>query len=59
VIRLGDDTFIVTADDVREAMAFGWDKAVESMRFEDGSPLEVIQATNPYRGESKKDQSNA
>lgn len=59
MIQLGDDTFIVTADDVREAMAFGWDKAVESMRFEDGSPLEIIQATNPYRAENKESDTDA
>lgn len=30
-------------------MAQGWDAAVASMRYEDGTPVEVALNTNPYR----------
>lgn len=27
----------------------GWDAAVAAMRYEDGTPVEIISMTNPYR----------
>ena len=32
-----------------EAAAAGWDAAVASMRYEDGSPVELVAVMNPYR----------
>lgn len=26
-----------------------WDEAVASLRYEDGSPVEIVAVTNPYR----------
>jgi hypothetical protein len=34
---------------LRRAAAIGWDAAVASMRYEDGAPLEVVRAVNPFR----------
>ena len=36
----------------REVAERAWDKAVESIRYEDGSPVEIISVTNPYRLEA-------
>ena len=33
----------------REAAAIGWDAAIEAMRHEDGSPVELIVNQNPFR----------
>lgn len=32
-----------------QLLAEGWDKCVTSMRYEDGSPVEIVEVTNPYR----------
>lgn len=32
-----------------QLLAEGWDQCVKSMRYEDGSPVEIVEATNPYR----------
>ena len=31
------------------AAAEGWDKCVKSLRYEDGSPVEIVEVANPYR----------
>ena len=33
--------------------AEGWDAAVAAMRYEDGSPVEVIESVNPFRSKKK------
>lgn len=38
----------MTARD-RACAAIGWDAAVAAMRYEDGTPVEIISMTNPYR----------
>lgn len=32
-----------------QLLAEGRDKCAESLRYEDGSPVEIVEATNPYR----------
>ena len=32
-----------------QLLAEGWDKCVKSLRYEDGSPVEIVSDTNPYR----------
>ena len=32
-----------------QLLAEGWDKCAESLRYEDGSPVEIVESTNPYR----------
>ena len=32
-----------------QLLAEGWDKCVESLRYEDGSPVEIVSGSNPYR----------
>ena len=32
-----------------QLLAEGWDKCVESLRYEDGSPVEIMSDSNPYR----------
>ncbi len=34
---------------MREAAALGFDVAVRSMRYEDGTPVEVMAIVNPFR----------
>lgn len=34
---------------LRGAAAVGWDAAVAAMRYEDGTPLEIVSMVNPYR----------
>ena len=34
-----------------QLLAEGWDKCVDSLRYEDGSPVEIVSASNPYRKE--------
>lgn len=36
-------------DALREAAAIGWDAAVAAMKYEDGTPVEVVSMVNPYR----------
>lgn len=33
----------------REVAATGWDKAVNAMRYEDDTPVEILAVVNPYR----------
>ena len=33
----------------REVAAKAWDQAVGSIRYEDGSEVEIVYVTNPYR----------
>lgn len=35
-----------------ELMAQGWDAAVAAMRYEDGTPVEIVAMVNPYRLEA-------
>lgn len=35
--------------ELREAAALGWDAAVAAMRYEDGTPVEIVNVVNPYR----------
>lgn len=37
------------AGSVREREAAAWDAAVRSMRYEDGTPVELVYVRNPYR----------
>ena len=37
---------------MREAQAYAWDAAVMSMVYPDGSKVELLTNTNPYRKES-------
>lgn len=32
-----------------QMLAEGWDECVESLRYEDGSPVEIVSDSNPYR----------
>ena len=32
-----------------QLLAEGWDECVKSLRYEDGSPVEIVESTNPYR----------
>lgn len=32
-----------------QLLAEGWDQCVKSLRYEDGSPVEIVEVTNPYR----------
>lgn len=41
----------LTARDL-SMMADGWDAAVAAMRYEDGSPVEIVSMINPYRAVS-------
>lgn len=34
---------------LREAAAIGWDAAVAAMKYEDGTPVEIVSMVNPYR----------
>ena len=34
-----------------QLLAEGWDKCVKSLRYEDGSPVEIVSNSNPYRKE--------
>ena len=34
---------------IREEQAIAWDKAVASLTYEDGTPVDVAANTNPYR----------
>jgi len=34
---------------LREAAACGWDAAVKAMRYEDGTPVEIVKMVNPFR----------
>lgn len=36
-------------DALREAAAIGWDAAVAAMKYEDGTPVEIVSMVNPYR----------
>lgn len=36
---------------LREAAAMGWDAAVAAMKYEDGTPVEIVAMVNPYRAE--------
>jgi hypothetical protein len=42
------------AAELNKARADGWDAAVSCIRYEDGTPVEVVGGVNPYRaaGES-------
>ena len=32
-----------------QLLAEGWDKCAKSLRYGDGSPVEIVESTNPYR----------
>ena len=34
-----------------QLLAEGWDRCVRSLRYEDGSPVEIVSNSNPYRKE--------
>ncbi len=38
---------------IRQAAAMGWDAAVKAMRYEDGSPVEIVSMVNPFRDENE------
>ena len=33
-------------------LAAGWDAAIAAMRYEDGTPVEIVGMVNPYRQHS-------
>ena len=33
---------------VRRAQAVAWEEAVRSMRYEDGTPVEIVAVVNPF-----------
>ena len=39
----------LTRAQLNEALAQTWDAAIASLRYADGSPVEVMTNTNPYR----------
>ena len=41
------------ADEFRKGAIEGWDSAVRSMVYQDGSPVEVVTNVNPYREDDK------
>lgn len=40
------------ADHERKVAERAWDAAVRSMRYEDGTPVEIVAMTNPYRADA-------
>lgn len=44
---------------LREAAAVGWDAAVAAMRYEDGTPVEIVAMVNPYRNPEPDDSGTA
>lgn len=40
---------VLLATTLTEAAAIGWDEAVASLRYEDGTPVEIVKVVNPYR----------
>lgn len=43
--RCGESTSAL----LTQAAEIGWDKAVASLRYEDGTPVEIVSMENPYR----------
>ena len=43
------EVMTITHAQLNEALAKTWDAAVASLRYADGSAVEVITNTNPYR----------
>lgn len=39
---------------LRMGAEIGWDAAVSAMQYEDGTPVEIVHAHNPYRKVGKK-----
>lgn len=37
----------------REVAATGWDNAVRAMRYEEGTPVELVAVVNPYRKDTR------
>ena len=46
--QIGDRGRSLSARDFA-MLAKGWDAAVAAMRYEDGSPVEIVGMVNPYR----------
>lgn len=40
-------------------LAAGWDAAIKSMRYEDGSPVEIVAMVNPYEQFLTEEDNNA
>lgn len=41
--------YALSGKDLLLCLAVAWDAAVGSLAYEDGSPVEVVSAPNPYR----------
>ena len=39
------------AEELRKAKEQAWDEAVNAMKYEDGSPVELVTNINPYRSQ--------
>ena len=46
-----DLMFQVMGDALRSAKAEAWDEAVAALRYEDGTPVEMVANSNPYRAD--------
>lgn len=46
--RAGDEIQRLRAG-LASACAAGWDACIASMRYEDGTPVEIVHSVNPYR----------
>lgn len=49
-LKLEDGSVTNWARDIyRAGAAAGWDACLKSLRYEDGTPVEIVSFTNPYR----------
>lgn len=49
-LKLEDGSVINWARDIyRAGAAAGWDACLKSLRYEDGTPVEIVSFNNPYR----------
>lgn len=46
---MSDDLITMSEANFHEALAQVWDAAIASLRYADGSAVEVMSNTNPYR----------
>lgn len=46
--NMGDVKGVLSARDL-QMLAAGWDAAIAACVYEDGTPLEIVSNTNPYR----------
>lgn len=54
--RIGAETngvLVQIPEPIRAALEYGWNQAIASLRYADGSAVEVVSVSNPYALESK------